>query len=448
MQLSDVTNISFLGQSLPVLLGVLTILLPRKYLSIPLLITACFTSRGQVIMIGPAHFTALRIMILLCLVRLVIRKEVCGIKLNAIDKSIIWYTIVAIITYTILWQTSEAFVNRMGLVYNVAGTYFLFRFLVKDFEDLNRIIRSLAIIIAPLAVAGLIENATGWNMFSIFGGVLEFTRIKAEKVRCTLSFEEAILAGTFGATLVPLFISFLFRRGSERKLALIGVICSTIITVVSHSSGSMMTYILCWGGFMMWPFRKKMRAVRWGIYAALLSLHLVMKGPVWDLIGRLSNIVGGAGFHRVELIDSFIMHFGEWCLVGTKYTAHWGLGGRLVGQPNMVDITSQYILQGVEGGLLTMVLFISIIVYSFRAIGRAIQATEGQSFSTRICLWSLGVALFGHIVSFISVSYYTQVIVFYYMLLAMISACDGIFKKGVDTVKKTNVFTQAVCKSG
>ena len=426
MPVDDVSSITFIGQSLPVLLGILTILLPRQYAAIPLLITACFTSRGQVIMIGPLHFTALRVLILLCLVRLFLKKEAQGIKLNAIDKAIISYTMVAVFTYTILWQSSEAFINRMGLAFNVCGTYFLFRFLVRDVEDVKRVVKTLAVIIVPLAIAGLIENATGWNIFSIFGGVPEFTRIKEGKVRCTLSFEEAILAGTFGATVMPLFVGLLFGGGYSKKIGLFGFFASSIIAYVSHSSGAVLTYGVGVIGFVMWGFRRKMKLIRWGIAGGLVSLHLVMKGPVWDLIGRMGNIVGGTGFHRVELIDSCIRYFDEWWLIGTKFTAHWG-PTVLLDQPNMVDITSQYILQGVEGGLLTMFLFILVIVRSFQAVGRAIQASEDQTLAGRILPWSLGVALLGHTLSFISVSYYTQVIVFYYMLLAMISACEGIF---------------------
>lgn len=37
-------------------------------------------------------------------------------------------------------------------------------------------------------------------------------------------------------------------------------------------------------------------------------------------------------------------------------------------------------------------------------------------------IWSLGVSLFIHAVSFLSVSYFDQMIVFWYLLLAMISA--------------------------
>ncbi len=45
---------------------------------------------------------------------------------------------------------------------------------------------------------------------------------------------------------------------------------------------------------------------------------LVREKPVWHLIGRLSELIGGTGYHRVRLIDAAIDHFGDWWLKGAK----------------------------------------------------------------------------------------------------------------------------------
>jgi len=446
MIVNEVTNINLLGLSLTLLMGILMILVPRRYAPIPLLIVTCYITIGQRVVVAGLDFTMFRILILFGWARLVLRSEIYALKLNAIDKALIWWIITSIVTYTILWGTFRAFINRMGLAYDVIGIYFLLRFIIRDFEDVIRIIKSLGFIIVPLALAALLENATTRNIFAIFGGVPEFSRLRDGNVRCVISFGDAILAGTFAATSMPLFVGLLSEKGFAKKLAIFGFVASTIITVLSNSSGPVVSYLFGIIGFALWPFRRKMRLVRWGILAGVLSLHIIMKAPVWALIGRLSDLIGGTGYHRFELIDAFIRHFGEWWLIGTKYTAHWG-PVVLVYEPNMVDITSQYILMGIEGGLLRMFLFIAVIVHSFRAIGRTIRATEGQSLSARICLWSLGAALLGHSISFISVSYFTQIVVFWYMLLAMISTCEGIFNNGNGLFKKTNFSTQPLYKN-
>ena len=74
-----------------------------------------------------------------------------------------------------------------------------------------------------------------------------------------------------------------------------------------------------------------------------------------------------------------IAHFNEWWLFGTTYTAHWGPAGEVVpSDPNMMDITNHFIVQAVSGGLLKLLLFIAIIVASFKSIGRRLRA-EGAA---------------------------------------------------------------------
>ncbi|MGZ6206449.1 MAG: hypothetical protein ACXWMS_02640, partial [Syntrophales bacterium] len=92
--------------------------------------------------------------------------------------------------------------------------------------------------------------------------------------------------------------------------------------------------------------------------------------------------------------------------------------------PTMADMTNQFIYEGVTGGLLPMVLFIILISLGFRAVGRLVHSTERvDPFSSRIMVWSLGVGLFAHVVSFMSVSYFDQNVVMFYFILACSSLC-------------------------
>ena len=69
-----------------------------------------------------------------------------------------------------------------------------------------------------------------------------------------------------------------------------------------------------------------------------------------------------------------------------------------------------------------MILFITIIVYCFKAVGKAMQKNQMQPLSVTMTLWSMGAALFAHVMNFLSVSYFDQINVFWYLLLAMISS--------------------------
>lgn len=420
--MEELSNINPIGMYFTLIMAILFIVLPRKYALVPLLMTALYLTQGQVAVVAGLHFTMLRVIILIGFFRIAMRREYDHVKLNAIDKLLILYVISSVIVKTMLWQTSAEFINRLGFAYNAIGSYFLFRCLIKDYVDFKNLLKLMACIIIPLGIAILIEHFTGRNLFSIFGGVPEFSELRGGNFRCQGSFRSPILAGTFGATLMPLFISLWSSEGSRYKLiCVLGFITSTVIMMVSVSSGPLMSYLFAIIGLMMWYFKDHMRAIRWGLLFSLIALHLIMKAPVWFLMARISEILGGGGWHRAELIDQAIKHFDEWWLLGTKYTAHWMATGLAV-NPDSADITNHFIGVGVSGGLISLILFILIIIYCFKKIGYALQLMKDSSMVVRVTLWTLGVALFAHIVSFMSVSYFDQIIVFWYMVLAVISS--------------------------
>jgi len=421
------TNVTEISLLFTLLMGIITLLLPRRYAFIPIIVSACYITLGQRIIIATADFTMLRIILLFCWIRIILRGEMSSIKFNTIDKALILYIISAIITYTFLWNTTAALINRLGLAYDAIGLYFFFRILIRDFDDINLLLKTLAIIIVPLACLMLIEKGTGKNLFYIFGGVPMFSQIREGSVRCQGSFAHPILAGTFGATLIPFFIVMWFKNEGTKALAITGFIAATIIAITAHSSGPAMAYLFAIIGMLMWRFRERMRAIRWGILFGLIALHMVMKAPVWFLIARLGELIGGGGWHRSELIDSCIHHFSEWWFIGTTYTRHWMPTG-VTYSPDQTDITNQFIRVGVDGGMVTLLLFIAVIVFCFRGVGQALKAAKDEPFAIRIILWAMGASLVAHIASFFSVRYFDQIIVFWYLLLALISTASNLFK--------------------
>ena len=69
---------------------------------------------------------------------------------------------------------SDVLVTRLGRVFDCAGIYFLFRVFVQSLEDVVSLCRITAIVLMPVALEMLFEQATRHNLFSIFGGVSEF----------------------------------------------------------------------------------------------------------------------------------------------------------------------------------------------------------------------------------------------------------------------------------
>lgn len=406
------------GLSLIILLSILIVLLPRRLALVPLMVGTCYLTLGQNVDILGLNFYAFRILILAGWARLVIRREIPFVKLNTIDKLIVLWMTSSIVTYTLLYQTTAALINRFGLAYNSLGLYFLFRLLIRDLEEFNKVLTMIAAIIIPLAALMLFEHWSGKNVFSYFGGVNAISEFRVGQFRSQGPFRHPILAGTFGATLMPLMVQLWWQERS-RSLAFLAIIASSIIVISSHSRGPLMAFLFGILGLVAWRFRRYMKVIRWGILVALLSLHfIIMKAPVWFLFARISQLTGGSGWYRAYLIDQAIAHFGEWWMVGTKDTASW-MPFTLT--EDKADITSQFIGEAVNGGLLTLILFVLIIMYSFKCIGQSINRYQNSSFNIKILLWAMGAALFSHVMSFFSVGYFDQIVVVLFLLLAGIS---------------------------
>jgi len=415
------SNINLIGFIFMVTMGLLVLFLPRRFAVLPIIMAVCFITLGQVINVASLHFTVFRIIIFIGFVRVIIRNEISSIRLHTIDKILIAYVITSATAYILLRSgSSEAFISQLGFVFNSLFLYIVFRSLIHDLDDINAIFKMLALIAVPIAVAMFIEKATGRNLFSIFGGVPEFTMIRDGKIRAQGAFAHPILAGTFGATTLPFMIALWSLSKGKRLIAGLGIISVTMITVASSSSGPVMTYLVIMVGMAMWYARDHMRAVRWFILLSLISLHMVMKAPVWALIGKVSEVIGGGGWHRFMLIDAAISHFDEWWLLGTDVTRHWMPTG-VTWSEKHTDITNQFISVGINGGFLSLILFIAIIVFCFKNIGMKLKEISSAEFPIKFTIWCIGVSLVGHVASFTSVHYFDQFIVFWYLLLALIT---------------------------
>lgn len=407
-----------LALSLTLAMGVLLLLLPKKYALVPFLIVVCYVTLGQRIQVASMGFTMLRIMIIFGSFRLVVKREYENIEMNTLDKYFIGWVISVVFFYTILHGNYQAFNNRMGHAYDAVGVYFIARCFLKDVEDVINFYKILSLLILPLAVLMIVEGITHKNMFSIFGGVPLVGEMREGHVRCQGSFAHPILAGTFGATLTPVFLGLWFQKDTGRKFAILGSIAATVITISSQSSGPLMAYIFGIIGMFMWRFRFRMRMVRWGIVAILSIAHMLMKAPVWFLIARISDLTGGSGWHRSELIEQTIRHFDEWWLCGTKNTTHW-MDAPNPSNPDMVDITNWFVGQATNGGIITLIIFMFIIVQCYKLIGVSLINSKNIDHND-IFVWSLGASVTAHITSFISVSYFDQIVVFWYFLVASI----------------------------
>lgn len=398
--------------------GYLLLTLPRRWAMVPLLIGTAYMTVGQAIQIGPASFTVIRLLVVVGFIRVKTRGERVAGGFHTLDRTMVWWAVCAAITSLFHKDPGSNLISMLGLSYDCLGLYFLMRIFIQGMEDVIRISKALMIILIPLAVEMINEKLTGRNAFAMFGYISEMATVRGGKIRAQGPFAHSILAGTVGAVCMPLVI-LLWK--DSRKLALLGLAVTGVMVLTSASSGPILAVAAIAFALFVWRIRTKLRLMLWGFVAMLVVLNFIMKDPVYFLLARIDLTGKSTGWHRAALIDAAVKNINEWWLAGTDYTRHWMPTGVYWSQDH-TDITNHYLKMGVWGGLPLMFVFIFVIAAAFSSVGKALVLARNESKEQRFHIWMLGAILFGHVVSFMSVSYFDQSIVFLYLSFALIGS--------------------------
>lgn len=417
---SDTIMHPIVGAAL-VIAVILILVLNRKYVIAPFVIVVFLSPTGQELHIGGVHVFVLRVLILFGCVRMVVaavggKTEIVAGGINSIDKIFVAWVLFRAASVTLLnGGSSGSLIYEAGFLWDALGGYFFLRFAIHDEDDISLAVKSFAAVVVILAVTMSMEKLRDLNPFGYLGGVELVPAIREGKIRAQGPFEHPILAGVFGATLLPLFL-WLWKCRKIKGVAFAGIVGATIMVIASASSTPLLGYLAVIVGICFWGLRKQMRVVRWVLLLLLITCHLVMKAPVWFLIDHVDLVAGNSGYHRAMLIDTFIRHFRDWWLTGTNQAANWGY--------EMDDMSNQFVAEGETGGIATFILFVLLISRSFGRVGRARKLIDGDR-EKEWFVWFLGVCLFSHCVAYFGVSYFDQTRIWWYAFLAIISAATA-----------------------
>jgi hypothetical protein len=380
------------------LIAIVLILTRPRGQALTVFLLSCFSIPiGQVIVLGTLHFSVLRILVLAGLVRRASFRAKFPGGFNAVDQVVVLWTVSALVTLSLQWMNSQALIHNLGDFLDAIGGYFVVRFLIPDGEAIRRTIKVLAVVCIIQGAFMINEQIAHVNVFGYLGGGWTGVTVRDGKIRSE-GVMGCIYAGVFGGVLIPWFL-WLWTTGKSRILALAGFAGATAMAITSNSSTSLLALGGSVVGLAFWPLRKQMRLVRWGLALSLVTLHLVMKAPVWALIAHIDLTGSSSGDHRYKLMDNCIRHFSDWWLIGYQYYNNWGW--------DMWDLCNQFVVIALTGGLLTLIFYIAIFKRSFAAIGNARKDVNGDR-AREWLLWCLGVDLFANVVSHFGINYMAQ----------------------------------------
>ena len=397
--------------------------LPRKWAPIPLLASCCYMTLGQGVEVGPISLPVYRMVLAFGGLRVILRHESLAGGMNAVDKSVVaWAGWVVLASFFHEWKPGSGPVYAAGFVFNVTLVYFLTRTWCSDVGELLGVLRILAWLLVPVALAMSLEHTLERNIFGVFGGVSEGVYVRDGSIRAQGPFSHPILAGTVGAVCFPLMIG-IFRR--YRSSSIVGLSACTVIVIASHSSGPLMSLFMGVFATLLWIRRSWLRYLRWAAIGAYVSAEVLMTRPAYYLISKIDLTGSSTGWHRAKLIESAFQHLSEWWVFGTDYTGHW-MPTWLSGDSQQADITNYYLYMGVIAGLPAMLLLIAMMWRAFVWVGESVRNAPAALREQRFIIWCLGAGLFAHAATSVSVAYFDQSMMFFWLNMGIISSMFSI----------------------
>ncbi len=239
-----------------VLAGILVVVWPRRKAVAAFLAGSLLVPVDHVLVFGGVHFPMMRVLILFGIVRMFkdkfsSKRQLLPGGINKIDSAFILMTVFIAINGILLFQESGAAIYQLGQLYTAFGAYFLLRYLIRDEEDVVFTIQTFAGIAAIVALVMSYEIVTGHDPYALLGGSeaakYASLAVRDDRVRAQGPFAHSILAGTFGAILLPLFVALWWKGKKYRKITAVGIAASTVITLIATPARQFwLTWRECW----------------------------------------------------------------------------------------------------------------------------------------------------------------------------------------------------------
>lgn len=379
-----------------------------------------YLTHGQVINFFGINLFAIRILEIVAFLRILVKKEHSNIVITSADKLLIILYIYTTIVFLIRSKVDHA--NSIGTAIDVLLSYFIFRALIIEPEDLKCFLLAFIYLLIPYVILVTIEMTTKNNPFAIIGG-LKFVE-RGGRLRCMGSFRHPSLLGTLGAAFLPLYIP-LILFGENRLKGLLGITLCFSIVILSNSGGPLNATVMAIVGWLLWFIRTNMSLVRKTLSGFIIFLGMIMEAPIWYLPAKLSSITGGDGWHRSYLIDVAFKDIHKWWMfgMGIEETQPWF--PYLLEATGGADITNIFISFGLQAGILSMILFILLLIKAYQLVSKGLENIKiynrAPTFDEYI-VWGLGCTVTVHIATWFGITYFDQTYMIWLMQLAAISS--------------------------
>jgi len=366
------------------------------------------------------------VLLLRCLSNDRIRSKFTWSRLDTfVAYSMIVYVGVVLLTR----PTFSSLENRGGFIMDTWLAYMIARFIITDRTELVSVIKCTSIVLIPLAALGCMEAVTGWQPFVPLRSFRPWNPTTGEVAgamrwgftRAVGPFSHPILFGGGFAMFLPLVYYLRHEKNRWRRLAYPLSAVTIAGALSSMSSGPwimVMVIIFC---LAMERYKHWTKPIIIFFIFSCVFIEIFSNRTFYHVIFSYGSMLGGAGWHRAQLIDVAIRHIGEWWLAG--YGGRDPGWGHYFGMGH-TDVTNEFILAGVKYGIAGIIALCAVLVVAFRGLMAASKKTTHPAMKS--LYWSLGTVLFSVTITWMSVSFFGQLMPLFYCMLGIIGSMSSL----------------------
>jgi len=374
--------------------------------------------------LGPADFSVCRVIILAVLANVLFRTQLLRqFKWNLLDT----FVIVAFLGQCLALTQNvplRLVIERQGACFfGTALPYFSARLIIITKEHLLRMIKTLAIAYAPVALLGLYQSVTGDNPFAFtrayhaWPPMKDLSDTRYGLHRANLNFGVHIAFGLFFAALAPLCLALWNYRIWKKYKTVVAAALMLLAVFSSMSSGPFFSTAVSAVVLACYPFRRYWRELLVFIIVSCVILEFYSNRHFYEIPTRAAFSEKNASY-RIELVNEAL---------GGGMTNHWLFGYGYVGigpgsdnrnfHWQHKDLVNIYIERLAQTGLLGLIPFLFVNVLYYRRLYQAARVTVRRSDSW--LLWCFLAALLGWNIAMMTVAPLDQVGILHFTLIAI-----------------------------
>jgi hypothetical protein len=355
-----------------------------------------------------------------CLFNNLIRSK---FRWSHLDKAVFLNILVSVGVMLITQPTWVSVENRSGFIMDTLFAYVIARFIITDKEKLISVIKCISIVLIPLAVLGCIEAITGWQPFVPLKNLVPWLQSTGEVennmrwgfTRAVGPFNHSILFGGAFAIFLPVIYTLRYEKNIWKTLVYVLSAVAIAGALSSMSSGPWVMIIVVLFCLFMENHRSWIKPMLTFFIISIVFIQIFSNRPFYNVIFSYVSLIGGAGYHRIRLIDLAIRDFGKWWLVGYGgKDPGWGLG------VSWSDITNEYIMAGVKYGLAGIIALCLVLYVSFSSLKTAYLKDKDPYMKS--IYWALGSFLIAVSIVWMSASFFGQLTTIFYCYLGIIGS--------------------------